>query len=405
MPIFAKGYERWKDPVLHGRPSMILTMFSLEMRLQIRRIVLWLFYACHMLLVAFIFFILWVSMGGLGGGAMVLPPSAAPLTMKAYLELALSFGTPFLVAIIGTGTIARDRKHGAHLLFFSKGLTPIDYLIGKGGAVFLLIFASGLVPAVLFYSITAENAEKALSNADMIRFFLAGIATAGLFSIYYTGAVLFFSSLNKNQYLPGVIFFAAFFALWMMGSAYDTVAAVQKVSEMEEGEFGSQGSRPEIRDGQPVAVFVDEKASRRKRMEIYLVRPDDFDEAAWLETRPRNWWGWMTVPSHPGPDGSSEPPAPAWETLQVERVETEWTATPFEWLRVLNQYRLLGRTAEAFYPEPTPSKMTLDQALMFGGQAEPDIVLPWWQVFTVNMVLLFGFFAIVHYRLRKFGGR
>ena len=58
----------------------------------------------------------------------------------------------FIVALlIGTGTIANDNRANALLVYLSKPVTKLDYLLGKWMAIFLIITAIVAVPALLFY--------------------------------------------------------------------------------------------------------------------------------------------------------------------------------------------------------------------------------------------------------------
>jgi len=48
----------------------------------------------------------------------------------------------------GAGLIAEDRRRGAHLLYFARPLSKLDYLLGKLGVVACFIGAGVLVPAL-----------------------------------------------------------------------------------------------------------------------------------------------------------------------------------------------------------------------------------------------------------------
>ncbi|MBI4613092.1 MAG: ABC transporter permease [Planctomycetes bacterium] len=400
MPIFSQGYRAWSG-TLHGRLSRLLAVAALELHIQVRRVGLWIFYAIALLLTGGAFLILYFLMNGFMGSPPALPANAGPIVAKSLcLEFNLKFVTPILVAIAGGGAIARDRRYNAHLLYFSKALRPADYLAGKALALGLLVGMSGLVPAVLYFGAIFDRSNEIYSSFDLVRLLLAMVVEVALFTLYYVGAVFAFSSLTKSRVLPGILFMSFLWVLWFFGHLYNIVQSVQLAQESarsaEEGEGGTgrmlqrmfEGSEGRIEGARPVAVYVVRSGSSHVRKVIHCTRPGSFDEENWRRSTPMNWQY-----------------RDEWARMEVESVEANYEGTSYEWLQLLNQFVLVGRVADAFYPEPSTSKLDLKNAMDYGGPLPPQVVLPVWQVACVYAVLTAAGYALVLWRLRSFERR
>ncbi len=94
-----------------------------------------------------------------------------------------------------------------------------------------------------------------------------------------------------------------------------------------------------------------------------------------------------------------------WGEMSIEDVDLEWSATPYEWLRVASPFALVGRTSEAFYPTAAAERTDLGAAMAAGKIDPPAIALPWWQVAPIYLGLVAGAYALVLRRLRSFERR
>jgi ABC-2 type transport system permease protein len=70
-------------------------------------------------------------------------------------NLAMSFFALLIMAWYGSGLIAEDRRLGAHLLYFSRPLTRIDYLLGKFLSLSFFGLIAVLVPGLVICTIAA----------------------------------------------------------------------------------------------------------------------------------------------------------------------------------------------------------------------------------------------------------
>jgi ABC-2 type transport system permease protein len=70
-------------------------------------------------------------------------------------NVAMSFFALLIMAWYGSGLIAEDRRLGAHLLYFARPLTRIDYLLGKFLVLAFFGFVAVLVPGLVICTIAA----------------------------------------------------------------------------------------------------------------------------------------------------------------------------------------------------------------------------------------------------------
>jgi ABC-2 type transport system permease protein len=95
---------------------------------------------------------------GMGGGR-----SQTTFTYASCIALCLSEGwlrglLVFIQAlVIGAGAIAADNQANALLVYLSRPLTKTDYLVGKWFGVFLLLWCTTVIPALLVYTFLFSN--------------------------------------------------------------------------------------------------------------------------------------------------------------------------------------------------------------------------------------------------------
>ena len=111
-----------------------------------------------------------------------------------------------VTAWFGAGLLADDRRMGAHLLYFSRPLTRLDYLAGKLICVFLFGALVTLVPGLCVCftaAVSSPDYEWLAKEGDVVWATLAyGVMTAAFFAIF----VLAVSSVasRKSYALAGV---------------------------------------------------------------------------------------------------------------------------------------------------------------------------------------------------------
>lgn len=131
----------------------------------------------------------------------------------AYIQSSLTF---FVLAIVGPPLISQDVRSKAFLLYFSKPVTRMEYLLGKGGTALFYVFLVTLLPGLVLYAVSIAFSPSFAVLADTAltvpRIGVASLAVA----LPPTLVVLAFSSLTSN---PRYATFA-WIALWLLGNLF-----------------------------------------------------------------------------------------------------------------------------------------------------------------------------------------
>lgn len=118
-----------------------------------------------------------------------------------------------VVGLIAPSLIARDFRSRAFLLYFSRPLTPIEYIFGKSIVLWFYLAAITTLPALVLYILgvlLSPDASVVWYTWDLpLRILGASIALI----IPTTALALCFSSMTTESRYAGF----AWFALWVMG--------------------------------------------------------------------------------------------------------------------------------------------------------------------------------------------
>lgn len=131
-----------------------------------------------------------------------------------YLGVTESWLMVFIEAlIIGAGSIAADNQANALLVYLSRPLTKLDYLLGKWVGVFSLLWAASALPTFLLYLflLTTYWDEGFFKNNPYLlpQIFVAGLIAPAL----NTSLVLGFSAWSKSGRLAGAAYAGFYFVL------------------------------------------------------------------------------------------------------------------------------------------------------------------------------------------------
>ncbi|MCI4342601.1 MAG: ABC transporter permease subunit [Thermoplasmata archaeon] len=160
------------------------------------------------------------------GGSVGLSNFATPYRSVAYLLLAT-----LLVASAGAGAIAGDVANRSIALYLSRPITPLDYLIGKGTAVGLVLAIFFIVPGVgaCLFAYIVGNVSIGLAALAMGAFIAVGLLVA----VVFTSLSLFMSSLTRRPIFAGASIFG------VLVSAEVLAALVQGVTRSNQSLYVS----------------------------------------------------------------------------------------------------------------------------------------------------------------------
>lgn len=146
-------------------------------------------------------------------------PGAAGITMMVTETLgdvvanittytqSMAFFSLMIVAWYGAGLIAEDRRLGANLLYFSRPISRLDYLLGKGSGTFAFGFLALTLPCLLVCSVAVFTSPEWSFMIEEWPSILKVILFSGIWVSTITLLVLTISSLvgRKSHALIGII--------------------------------------------------------------------------------------------------------------------------------------------------------------------------------------------------------
>lgn len=137
------------------------------------------------------------------------------LLLLAFFRYPQGLLMVLLVGMIAPGLISLDMRSRAYLLYFSRPLTPLEYVFGKALVVWVYLGAATTLPALVLYLLgvlLSPSLVVVLYTWDLpLRILVASL----VLMLPTTSLALFFSSLTTESRYAGF----AWFALWGLGWA------------------------------------------------------------------------------------------------------------------------------------------------------------------------------------------
>jgi ABC-2 type transport system permease protein len=120
----------------------------------------------------------------------------------------------FLVAVtmvVGAGTIANDNRANALLVYLSKPVTKLDYLVGKWFGTFVMLFAVAFLPALILYLYCLLSFRtEGFFTGDRL---LLGrvLLVTGIAAALHTSLMMGFSAWSKSSLMAGGLYAGFYF--------------------------------------------------------------------------------------------------------------------------------------------------------------------------------------------------
>lgn len=208
MAIYDQSYMPWTGTYT-SRWARIRSIIAMELALPFRKV--WI-----MLIVYLSFSIVgsWLILLFLATSSQILPPFA--LGNRIYREgffqnPLFSMVLMVLSATVGSSLIARDVRHRALLMYFSRSITRADYLLGKLLALISILMLVTLLPGLLLFFGQLGMSQERLSFGDRMSDLGSVTLNSLILTVPMASVVLAFSSLTKRTYLAAILWVTFYF--------------------------------------------------------------------------------------------------------------------------------------------------------------------------------------------------
>ena len=147
----------------------------------------------------------------------------------SFLSLSTSIlGMVMVIGLIAPRLIAQDVRSRAFLLYFSRPLTPQEYVLGKAMTICFYLAVITTVPALLLYLLGIALSPGISVVADTydlpVRIILASLVVI----IPTTSLALCFSSLTSESRDAGLMWFAVWILGWVVFSVMRVVFVLER---------------------------------------------------------------------------------------------------------------------------------------------------------------------------------
>ncbi len=146
-----------------------------------------------------------------------------------------AFGMILVVGLVGPRLISYDLRSRGYLLYLSRPLTPAEYVIGKAGVLYTLLFLVATIPALTIYVVGLFLSTDPWAIVYTWDIPLRIIAASVILILPTSAIALALSSMTQESRYAGF----AWFAIWILGHVtYSVLWSAQQ--------FRGQGRRTQI---------------------------------------------------------------------------------------------------------------------------------------------------------------
>jgi len=208
MAIYDQSYTPWAGTYT-SRVARIRAMIAMELALPFRNT-----WVLIVVLSAFAIVGSWLLVLLLITSAQV-PPLFA-LGNQIYREG--FFNNPMfsmilmvLSATVGASLISRDVRHRALLMYFSRSITRVDYLVGKFLALVLFLTFVTLVPGLVLFLGQLGMGQERIGTPERLGDLGSIVLHSLILTVPMSAVVLAFSSITKRTYLAAILWVTFYF--------------------------------------------------------------------------------------------------------------------------------------------------------------------------------------------------
>ena len=217
-PIADLSYRGYDGP-LNPRTFRWWYITSISVRLMLKKWSFWVLTAISMLPFVMLGVLIY-EFGRFSGGELGSTANKRFQTTFAeqlYQAQTMQYVWLLFVSLLGAGAIAADNAANALLIYLSRPLTRLDYLLGKWMGLVLPLYGAALAPSLLLYAFmatafTGVNGCFAADRLMILRLLLA----AAIPAIVHSSALLGLSAWSKSGRMAGAIWAGFYFVSFIV---------------------------------------------------------------------------------------------------------------------------------------------------------------------------------------------
>jgi hypothetical protein len=209
MAVYDQSYAAWAGAYT-SRWGRIRAMVAMELAQPFKNV--WLLL---ILILAFTIVGGWLLILFFAATQQVLPPFAVGNRIYRdgfYNFFFFSMILMILSSTMGASLIARDLRHNALVMYFSRAITRFDYLAGKFIALSLFLLTATLGPGLLLWAGQAGMGSEKLTLGDRLADLGAITLHSLILVVPISAMVLAFSSVTRRTYVAGILWATFYFA-------------------------------------------------------------------------------------------------------------------------------------------------------------------------------------------------
>jgi hypothetical protein len=208
MAVYDQSYAAWNGSYT-SRWGRIRAIVAMELAQPFKNV--WLLLV---LVLAFMIVGGWLIILFFAATQQVLPPFAAGNRIYRdgfYNFFFFSMILMILSATMGASLIARDLRHNALVMYFSRAITRFDYLAGKFLALSLFLLTATLGPGLLLWMGQAGMGQEKLTLGARLADLGAITLHSLILVVPVASMVLAFSSFTRRTYVAGILWATFYF--------------------------------------------------------------------------------------------------------------------------------------------------------------------------------------------------
>ncbi len=218
-PILDLSYRNYDGPLGSTR-NRWWAIAKMSIKLAFKKKMLWVFtafsawYYFGMVFILFIMDQMATQTGGRPGRPNMIEEFFARIIWKDQFVHGLGFGQMLFLIMslfLGAGTLANDTRANALLVYLSKPVSKLDYIIGKWFGVFLPLLLTMLIPSLFFFFYGAMSyRERGFFSQDPW-LILKLLAICPVCAAFHASIVIGFSSMFNQGRLAGASYAGLYF--------------------------------------------------------------------------------------------------------------------------------------------------------------------------------------------------